>query len=104
MLAAAACLLAAFLFARITDVQQDFCKAQNVLRDNQLDGLTEQIESTDKSLSKPLGPALEPFREQIEESNRKRKVRVGRLKVARLGLPPQADNPFQVDCGRAYTE
>jgi predicted acetyltransferase len=76
------------------------CERTNVVRDNQWQGIKEQVDSTEATLKQKngLGP-LEPFREQIVEQNEKRKVRQRRLLVEDH---PQLSKPWLTDCRAAH--
>jgi hypothetical protein len=76
------------------------CQRTNVVRNNQWEGINEQIRSTEAALSKKngLGP-LESFRPQIVRQNRQRKARRNTLLVQ---LHPQDERPWLIDCVEAH--
>lgn len=77
------------------------CERHNILRDNQVFGLRAQIVQSERSLKRDLGPALEPFREQIKDQLETRKESLHKLLVDARDAP-DPDNPYLVDCKKAH--
>jgi hypothetical protein len=66
---------------RIRAGNRTLCDGTNRLRENQASGLAFQIAQTEESLKRDLGPALEPFREQIVTQHERRKKQLEALRM-----------------------
>lgn len=89
---------------------RDGCEDTNVLRVNQALGISEQIAQTETSLKGSLGP-LEPFRAQVVEGLKQRRMRLSRIALSVSDHPltgrkarqyPEAERPYRTDCAAAY--
>jgi 4-amino-4-deoxy-L-arabinose transferase-like glycosyltransferase len=98
------------LAAKTIDALRDGCEAVNVLRVNQGLGISEQVEQAKQALKGPLGP-LEQFRQQGEDSIRRREARLRELRASVTDYPltdeqakahPKAERPYRADCFRAF--
>lgn len=83
-----------------TDRSRQSCERENVMRENQAGAIQEQIDQTRRNLMGDLG-ALEPFREQIEDSVDLRVRRLLRLQES-VADHPVRDRPYAVDCEAAF--
>lgn len=98
----------------LRDANVEACERVNPVRQNQAEGIRTQLIQTEQSLytvrngkrvNRPLGPALEPYREQIIAGQSRRRDSLRQL--AKTAAPPQSTKgigQYLVDCKRAYPE
>lgn len=82
------------------EANRESCERINVIRENQGQVLLDQIEQTDRTLRRGLGP-IERWRPDIERSQRLRRRAVRQLAVSVEDFPVKGRR-FSIDCERAY--
>lgn len=83
------------------EASRDGCERTNALRRNQVGVLRGNVSDRKRSLRNLNG--LERFREQLEEAVERDEMRLRRLRRSLAGLAVK-DNPYKVDCERAYPD